>query len=221
MAWATRWWINWWIAAWSHSVADLYDLTVGEADGAGAHGRRNRPATSSAISRTPSRTRCRACSPRWASASWASARRCFWRRHSAAWTPSPQAGLDELQQRRRGGAQGGREHLPVLPRAAQPELVERLRAAGLQFDLRIRRGPRAGRSKGLTFVLTGTLPNLSREEAKALIESRGRQGERLGQQEDQLRGGRRGCRLETGQGAGTGHPGGRRGAVARSHQRSR
>ncbi len=52
------------------------------------------------------------------------------------------------------------------------ELIERLRAAGLKFT-----GPKekkkSGPLKGLTFVLTGTLPTLKREEAKQRIESAG------------------------------------------------
>jgi DNA ligase (NAD+) len=52
------------------------------------------------------------------------------------------------------------------------DLVERLRKAGLTFDhavLNNSRGPLTGK----TFVLTGTLPNLAREDAKARIESAG------------------------------------------------
>jgi DNA ligase (NAD+) len=52
------------------------------------------------------------------------------------------------------------------------QLVERLRAAGLQFTYESTR-PKSGPLNGLTFVLTGTLPNLSRDEAKRLIESAG------------------------------------------------
>jgi DNA ligase (NAD+) len=52
------------------------------------------------------------------------------------------------------------------------QLVERLRAAGLQFTYESAR-PKGGPLRGLTFVLTGTLPNLSRDEAKRLIESAG------------------------------------------------
>ena len=52
------------------------------------------------------------------------------------------------------------------------ELIERLRAAGLQFEYQSTR-PKAGPLHGLTFVLTGTLPNLSREEAKNRIEAAG------------------------------------------------
>ena len=52
------------------------------------------------------------------------------------------------------------------------ELVERLRAAGLQFTYEVRRKP-GGKLEGKTFVLTGTLPNLTREEAKSRIEGAG------------------------------------------------
>ena len=52
------------------------------------------------------------------------------------------------------------------------ELVDRLRTAGLKFEYEIRR-KQGGPLHGLTFVLTGTLPNLSREEAKRVIESAG------------------------------------------------
>ncbi|MBX5493762.1 MAG: NAD-dependent DNA ligase LigA [Bryobacteraceae bacterium] len=52
------------------------------------------------------------------------------------------------------------------------ELVERLRVAGLQFTYEVRRKP-GGKLEGKTFVLTGTLPNLTREEAKSRIEAAG------------------------------------------------
>jgi DNA ligase (NAD+) len=52
------------------------------------------------------------------------------------------------------------------------ELVERLRAAGLQFEQAVVK-KQAGVLAGLTFVITGTLPNLTREEATAKIEAAG------------------------------------------------
>jgi DNA ligase (NAD+) len=52
------------------------------------------------------------------------------------------------------------------------ELVERLRDAGLQFTQEIRK-KEEGPLHGKVFVITGTLPNLSREEAKARIEAAG------------------------------------------------
>ena len=51
------------------------------------------------------------------------------------------------------------------------ELIERLRAAGLTFTAEKRK--RSAKFEGLTFVLTGTLPTLTREEAKERIETAG------------------------------------------------
>jgi DNA ligase (NAD+) len=48
----------------------------------------------------------------------------------------------------------------------------RLKAANLSFEHTIRQ-KREGRLKGLTFVLTGTLPTVTREEAKEKIEGAG------------------------------------------------
>jgi DNA ligase (NAD+) len=55
--------------------------------------------------------------------------------------------------------------------AANRELVERLRAAGLQFTAV--RKQRSSRLQGMTFVLTGTLPAMTREDAKERIEREG------------------------------------------------
>ena len=52
------------------------------------------------------------------------------------------------------------------------ELIERLRAAGLRFTAP-KETRHAGPLTGLTFVLTGTLPTLKREEAKERIEAAG------------------------------------------------
>jgi DNA ligase (NAD+) len=51
-------------------------------------------------------------------------------------------------------------------------LVERLREAGLKFEHKVTR-KKGGPLEGLTFVLTGTLPSMTREEAKARIEAAG------------------------------------------------
>jgi DNA ligase (NAD+) len=52
------------------------------------------------------------------------------------------------------------------------EVIEQLRAAGVRWD---EASPleASARLAGLTFVLTGTLPTLAREEAKALLETQG------------------------------------------------
>ena len=51
------------------------------------------------------------------------------------------------------------------------ELVEKLREQGLKFDYD--KAASGDKLSGLTFVLTGTLPTLKREQAKELIESNG------------------------------------------------
>jgi DNA ligase (NAD+) len=74
------------------------------------------------------------------------------------------AHLDELQKAEEVG--------PKVAESIYQDLVERLRSAGLQFEYRVRRrlgGPLAG----ITFVLTGALPGLSREEARQRIEAAG------------------------------------------------
>ena len=54
------------------------------------------------------------------------------------------------------------------------DLVERLRAAKLDFTCEVRRKQdQQGKFSGITFVLTGTLPTWTREEATALIEEQG------------------------------------------------
>jgi DNA ligase (NAD+) len=52
------------------------------------------------------------------------------------------------------------------------ELIERLRAAGLRFTAP-KQTKKEGPLAGMTFVLTGTLPTLQREEAKERIEAAG------------------------------------------------
>jgi DNA ligase (NAD+) len=55
---------------------------------------------------------------------------------------------------------------------ANRELIDRLRSAGLPFTYESKR-PKAGPLEGMTIVLTGTLPTMSREEATELIEKAG------------------------------------------------
>ncbi|MCL4402134.1 MAG: NAD-dependent DNA ligase LigA [Acidobacteria bacterium] len=52
------------------------------------------------------------------------------------------------------------------------ELVERLRSAGLQFEYQGKK-KEGGPLRGTVFVLTGTLPTLTREDARQLIEGSG------------------------------------------------
>jgi DNA ligase (NAD+) len=53
------------------------------------------------------------------------------------------------------------------------EGIEALRAAGVHWPEGPRQHAAGSGFSGLTFVLTGTLPSLPREEAKALIEAEG------------------------------------------------
>ena len=58
--------------------------------------------------------------------------------------------------------------------ARNRKLIERLRDAGLNFKSELYQpAAKAGPFAGKTFVLTGTLPTLTREEAAARIESLG------------------------------------------------
>jgi DNA ligase (NAD+) len=85
------------------------------------------------------------------------------------------AAADEetLQQAEEVGPKVARSIWQFFREPHNKELVERLRKAGLQFEHAVSRKREAGRLAGMTFVLTGTLPNLSRDEAKAKIEAAG------------------------------------------------
>ena len=57
--------------------------------------------------------------------------------------------------------------------AANRQLVEELRSLGLRFELADEERPKEGPLTGSTYVITGTLEGLSREEAKAALEALG------------------------------------------------
>jgi DNA ligase (NAD+) len=89
-------------------------------------------------------------------------------------------GLDAIAQADEEGLQQAEEVGPKVSESIRQffheprnrELVERLRKAGLTFEHALRKKT-GGALTGKTFVITGTLPNLAREEAKARIESAG------------------------------------------------
>ena len=93
--------------------------------------------------------------------------------HFGALAPLLDASEEELLQVRDVG--------PVLALAirdffAEPhnrEVIEALRAAGVSWKEGSPRRATSGPLAGRTFVLTGTLPTLSRDEAKALLEAAG------------------------------------------------
>jgi DNA ligase (NAD+) len=82
------------------------------------------------------------------------------------------ASVEELQGAPEVGPKVAESVFRFFREPRNQELVERLRAAGLRF-LHESGRTRGGALNGLTFVLTGTLPTLSREEAKQLIEIAG------------------------------------------------
>jgi len=82
------------------------------------------------------------------------------------------AGVEELRQAEEVGPKVAESVFEFFRERRNGELIERLRGAGLQFEYRSTRS-KTGTLEGLTFVLTGTLPELSREEAKQRIEAAG------------------------------------------------
>lgn len=83
-----------------------------------------------------------------------------------------QASVDSLQSAEEVGPKVAQSIQRFFADPRNQEMVERLRAAGLQFTYAMK--PREGGPlSGKTLVITGTLPNLSREEAKARIEAAG------------------------------------------------
>src|SRR6185312_4790669 len=81
------------------------------------------------------------------------------------------AGLEELQQVNEVGPRVGEAITEFFSEPRNRELVERLRKAGLNFEGEKKQ--RGTKLAGKTFVLTGTLPTLSRDEAKKMIEDAG------------------------------------------------
>ena len=82
------------------------------------------------------------------------------------------AGAEDLQRAEEVGPKVAESVYQFFREPRNQELVERLREAGLKFEYEVKR-KKGGPLHGLTFVLTGTLPNLTREDAKRLIESTG------------------------------------------------
>ena len=82
------------------------------------------------------------------------------------------ASMEDLQLAEEVGPKVAEAILQYFSEPGNRELVSRLRKAGLQFTYASTR-PKAGPLKGKTLVITGTLPTLSREDAKQLIEQAG------------------------------------------------
>jgi len=78
---------------------------------------------------------------------------------------------EELERLNEVGPRVAQATREFFDEAKNRELIEKLRAAGLTFTAEKRK--KSSQFEGMTFVLTGTLPNLSREDAKAKIEAAG------------------------------------------------
>jgi DNA ligase (NAD+) len=78
---------------------------------------------------------------------------------------------EELERVEEVGPRISQAILEFFAQARNRDLVESLRAAGV--DMTAEKKVRSAQLAGLTFVLTGTLPTLTREEAKAKIEAAG------------------------------------------------
>jgi DNA ligase (NAD+) len=82
------------------------------------------------------------------------------------------ATLDELQGAEEVGPKVAESIFQFFREPRNQELIERLFTAGLEFTYKSTR-PRGGPLKGLVLVVTGTLPHLSRDEVKKVIEAAG------------------------------------------------
>jgi DNA ligase (NAD+) len=82
------------------------------------------------------------------------------------------ADVETLQQAEEVGPKVAQSIRRFFDEPHNRELIERLRGYGLQFTQE-KKAKAGGRLAGLTFVITGTLPTLSREEAKAMIKAAG------------------------------------------------
>lgn len=84
-----------------------------------------------------------------------------------------QASAEQLQEAEEIGPKVAQSIRTYFAEQRNQQLIERLRQAGLQFNAERKRTAAQGPLKGLTFVITGTLPNIKREDAKQRIEAAG------------------------------------------------
>ncbi len=81
------------------------------------------------------------------------------------------AGEEELERVEEIGPRISRAIIDFFARPANRELIKHLKAAGVKMTAEKKQ--RTTQLAGMTLVLTGTLPNLTRDEAKAKIEAAG------------------------------------------------
>lgn len=84
-----------------------------------------------------------------------------------------EADMADLQQVADIGPVVAQSILEFLAETHNREVIEQLRGAGMEWPEEEGTGQANGTLSGRTFVITGTLPNLSREQAKEAIEAQG------------------------------------------------
>jgi len=94
-------------------------------------------------------------------------------RHFGSLEPLMGAGEAELLEVEDVGSVLAESIHQFFAEAHNREVIAQLRAAGVHWPETEPRRAAAGKLRGLTFVLTGTLPTLTRDEAKDLIENQG------------------------------------------------
>jgi DNA ligase (NAD+) len=83
------------------------------------------------------------------------------------------AGVDDLQQIAGIGPNIAEGIVDWFARPANQKVLKKLKTAGVNPAFNVKRSTLNAPLSGLTFVITGTLPNWSRDEAKEFIESNG------------------------------------------------
>jgi DNA ligase (NAD+) len=96
----------------------------------------------------------------------------FLAQHFGSLDKISEASREELQLAEEVGPKVAESIFTFFREPRNRELLEKLKAANLSFEYTARKR-REGALSGLTIVLTGTLPSLSREEAKQRIEAAG------------------------------------------------
>jgi DNA ligase (NAD+) len=83
------------------------------------------------------------------------------------------AGADELQQIEGVGPNIAESIVDWFSQTSNQKLLKKLKAAGLDPQMKKDEKKKDGVLTGLTFVVTGTLPTFSRDDAKEFIENNG------------------------------------------------
>lgn len=83
------------------------------------------------------------------------------------------ASQEELEAIEGMGPHTARSIVSWFSRPQNQALLEKLRRAGVKLEQEKLAGPAEGPLEGLTFVITGTLPSMSRREATAFVEEHG------------------------------------------------